>query len=148
MQANRIGTNPAGSATMGNRGDGIVLIGGADQHEIGGREYVNKATGRANNPTGSKGTTTPVFVVPPQGNLISGNGADGVLIIARADDNSLNGNFIGTSASGDHAIGNRADGILVDGTSYGTGPRSSPRSTRSAGCWPSRGRRRMDGTDC
>ncbi len=113
VQANRIGTNPAGSAPMGNRGNGIVLVGGADHNEIGGREYVNKATGQANNPTGSKGTVTPVFVVPPQGNLISGNGADGVLIIARADYNSLNGNFIGTSASGDHAIGNRGDGVRI-----------------------------------
>ena len=37
-------------------------------------------TGQANNPTGSKGTVTPVFVVPPLGNLISGNNRDGVLI--------------------------------------------------------------------
>ena len=34
---------------------------------------MNPATGQANDPTGNKGTVTPVFVVPPLGNLISGN---------------------------------------------------------------------------
>ena len=48
----------------------------------------------------------PVFVVPPLGNLISGNLGNGVLIDMGSPDNVLNGNFIGTTASGDAAIGN------------------------------------------
>src|SRR5580704_7218453 len=70
---NRIGTNRAGTRALGNRGDGIDLIGGAADNEIGGTAYVNPATGQANDPTGDKGTVTPVFVVPPLGNTISGN---------------------------------------------------------------------------
>ena len=64
---------------------------------------MDSATGKANNPTGSKGTVTPVFVVPPDGNQISGNGLNGVLIDAGAGHNELNGNFIGTTANGDAA---------------------------------------------
>ncbi len=71
-------------------------------------------TGQANNPTGSKGTVTPVFVVPPLGNLISGNGGNGVLIDAGSRGNVLNGNFIGTTASGDGALGNGGNGVWID----------------------------------
>ena len=111
--ANRIGTNPAGTAATGNRDGGIVLTAGAVANEIGGTAYVNPATGQANNPTGSKGTVPPVFVVPPLGNLISGNTGTGVLITAGARDNSLNGNFIGTTARGDAALGNTGDGVWL-----------------------------------
>ena len=71
-------------------------------------------TGQANNPTGSKGTVTPVFVVPPLGNLISGNGGNGVMIDAGSRGNVLNGNFIGTTASGDGALGNSGNGVWID----------------------------------
>ena len=71
-------------------------------------------TGKANNPTGSKGTVTPVFVVPPLGNLISGNGGNGVMIDTGSRGNVLNGNFIGTTASGDGALGNAGNGVWID----------------------------------
>jgi parallel beta-helix repeat protein len=111
---NRIGTNPAGTAAMGNGGDGILITGRADRNEVGGTAYTNPITGQANNPTGSKGTVTPVFVVPPLGNLISGNRRDGVLINRGSWGNVLNGNFVGTSAAGDSALGNREDGVRID----------------------------------
>ena len=57
-----------------------VSTGRSNGNEIGGTAFVDKSTGQANNPTGNKGTTTPVFVVPPLGNQISGNGGNGVLI--------------------------------------------------------------------
>ncbi|MFY9738917.1 MAG: hypothetical protein WAK11_07660, partial [Candidatus Cybelea sp.] len=72
-------------------------------------------TGQANNPTGNKGTVTPVFVVPPDGNLVSGNGNNGILIDKGSQTNTLNGNFIGTSADGDGAIANSADGVRIVG---------------------------------
>jgi parallel beta-helix repeat protein len=112
--SNRIGTNRAGTRALGNRGDGIDLIGGAADNEIGGTAYVNPATGQANDPTGDKGTVTPVFVVPPLGNTISGNKGNGVLINAGARDNRLNGNFIGTTGHGDRALGNAGDGVRID----------------------------------
>ena len=112
--SNRIGTNRAGARALGNRGDGIDLTGGAADNEIGGTAYVNPATGQANDPTGDKGTVTPVFVVPPLGNTISGNVGNGVLINAGARDNRLNGNFIGTTGHGDRALGNAQDGVRID----------------------------------
>ncbi len=112
--ANRIGTNPAGTAAMPNGGDGILITQGARDNEIGGTEYTDAGTGQVNNPTGSKGTVTPVFVVPPLGNLVSGNYGDGVAIFARSQQNTLNGNFIGTTADGDAALGNRGNGVYVD----------------------------------
>ncbi len=109
--ANRIGTNPSGTWAIGNGGNGLAITGPSSRNEIGGTEFVDRATGQVNNPTGDKGTETPVFVVPALGNLISGNDHNGVLIAVGAHSNSLNGNFIGTTADGDAAIGNHGDGL-------------------------------------
>jgi hypothetical protein len=114
LVSNRIGTNRAGTAAIPNRGDGVVFIGGADGNELGGTDYVDPSTGQANDPTGDKGTKTPVFVVPPLGNLISANRRDGVLIARGSDGNVLNGNFVGTTANGDGALGNGGDGVRIE----------------------------------
>jgi parallel beta-helix repeat protein len=114
----RIGTNRAGTAAVPNRGDGIWITGKSRGNEIGGTDFTDPATGQVNNPTGDKGTVTPVFVVPPLGNLISGNGQNGVLIDAGSRDNVLNGNFIGTNASGDAAIGNAANGVWINNADH------------------------------
>ena len=111
--ANRIGTNPAGNLSIGNGGDGLTLTEAASANEIGGTAYINPSTGQANNPTGSKGTTTPVFVVPPLGNLISGNAGNGAAIEAGSRGNMLNGNFIGTTASGNAGLGNGRNGVWI-----------------------------------
>ena len=111
--ANRIGTNAAGTSAIANLSDGIWITQGSRGNEIGGTAFTDTATGDANNPTGSKGTVTPVFVVPPLGNLISGNGGNGVWIGNGALDNTLNGNFIGTTASGDGALGNAGNGVWI-----------------------------------
>jgi len=112
--ANRIGTNAAGTWAIANRGDGIRITGRSRGNEIGGTAFIDTVTGKANNPTGSKGTVTPVFVVPPLGNLISGNRGNGVMIDAGSLGNVLNGNFIGTTASGDGALGNAGNGVWID----------------------------------
>jgi Right handed beta helix region/Periplasmic copper-binding protein (NosD) len=111
---NRIGTNAAGTAAIANGGDGIYITHGSRGNEIGGTAFVDSVTSKANNPTGSKGTVTPVFVVPPQGNLISGNRRNGVLIDGLSLRNALNGNFIGTTASGDGALGNAGNGVWLN----------------------------------
>jgi hypothetical protein len=113
--ANRIGTNPAGTSALANGGDGLLLTGRSDDNEIGGTAYINSQSGAVNNPTGTKGTVPPVFVVPPLGNLISGNAQNGVLIDDGSRGNALNGNFIGTTANGDAAIGNALNGVWIDG---------------------------------
>ncbi len=98
---NNIGTDVTGTVPRGNAMNGILVTGSSVGNLIGGQ-----ATG-GNDPTGN------VFVRPPQGNLISGNGADGVLITNGAYLNLLSGNFIGTSASGNSALGNRQDGVAI-----------------------------------
>jgi parallel beta-helix repeat protein len=113
--ANRIGTNVAGAAAIGNGMNGIWITAGSNNNEIGGTAFTDTATGNVNNPTGNKGTVTPVFVVPPLGNLVSGNGQTGILIDTNSQSNALNGNFVGTTANGDAALGNAADGVWING---------------------------------
>lgn len=115
ISANRIGTNPAGTAAIPNGANGIWLTDRSRGNEIGGVLFTDSATGAVNDPTGDKGTAAPVFVVPPLGNLISGNASAGVLIDDYSTGNILNGNFIGTTAGGDAALGNGGDGVAIDG---------------------------------
>ena len=111
--ANRIGTNIEGTAAKGNGGNGIYVTDFATNNTIGGTVYVDAATGAVNNPTGTKGTVPGVFVVPPLGNLISGNGANGIRIDNKSEQNVLNGNFVGTTADGNSPIGNVLNGVLI-----------------------------------
>ena len=105
--ANRIGTDPTGMTAIANGGNGIWVTGGSTGNTIGGSAYINSTTGQANNPTGTEGNGTPAFVVPPLGNLVSGNGQTGILIDANSQNNVLSGNFIGTTADGDAPLGKR-----------------------------------------
>ena len=98
---NRIGTTADGTADLGNADQGIVLTDRARRNRIGGTAH------RGNDPT--KGA----FQRPGQGNLISGNGAEGVLIHRGSSRNRLMGNFIGTDAAGSSAIGNDGDGVAI-----------------------------------
>ncbi len=111
--ANRIGTNAAGTAAVANRGQGIEITKRSKNNVIGGTQYVDAGTGQANNPTGTEGSVTPVFVVPPLGNLVSGNHRTGIRITSRSKKNVLNGNFVGTAADGDSALGNHGDGVRI-----------------------------------
>jgi hypothetical protein len=113
--ANRIGTDPTGTMEIGNAGNGIWVTAASNANEIGGTIYTDGSTGTANNPTGTEGSVTPVFVVPPLGNLVSGNGETGILIDANSQFNTLNGNFVGTTADGNAALGNAGDGVWIDG---------------------------------
>src|SRR5262249_6093812 len=96
-----------------NGANGILVTAASNGNTLGGTAFTDSSTGEQNDPTGDKGTTTPVFVTPPLGNLISGNGANGVLISANSQQNVLNGNFIGTDVTGNAALGNVADGVAI-----------------------------------
>ena len=87
---NYIGTDAAGTGALGNSGDGI-----------------NLSNGTANNIIG--GTTTA------ERNLISGN-ENGIHILAPASDNLVQGNYIGTDAGGNFAIGNTIGGVDIFGS--------------------------------
>ncbi len=100
---NHIGTDASGTLPRGNAKNGVFVTAGAARNEIGGQA------------TGGNDPTAGVFVRPPQGNLISGNRANGVLISQGATQTLLSGNFVGTSASGNSALGNRLNGVAIVG---------------------------------
>jgi parallel beta-helix repeat protein len=112
---NYIGTDATGTTAIANGGNGIWLTGGSNGNEIGGTAFTDTTTGAVNDPTGNKGLVTPVFVVPPLGNLVSGNGQNGILIDTNSQNNVLNGNFVGTTATGNAALGNSLDGVDING---------------------------------
>ncbi len=101
-------------------GNGILVT--SAHNTIGGDQVGLDASGQPNNPAGRitdtvmTGSTTPVFVRPPLGNIISGNGGDGVLIQGpKAQFNLLEGNFIGTDVTGTIADGNHGNGVAILG---------------------------------
>jgi len=112
--SNQIGTNVAGTAAIGNAGNGIHLTAGADGNVIGGAYAGYNSDGEQNNPTGNKGTAADIVIVaPPLGNLVSGNGGDGIRIDSNSTGNTLFGNYVGTTASGTAALGNQGDGVAI-----------------------------------
>ncbi len=92
IQNNYIGTNASGTADMGNAGHGLALY-DFGSHTIGG--------------AGSQFR-----------NVISGNDGSGVLI-SNSGSNTLQGNYIGTNASGTAAIGNSATGVHITANASG-----------------------------
>jgi parallel beta-helix repeat protein len=112
--ANRIGTNPAGTAAAPNGANGIEVTGASANNTLGGTVSVDGVTGAVNNPTGNKGEVTPTFTRPPLGNVVSGNTGAGIAITG-ATDTTIAGNFVGTSASGNADLGNGSQGIVLNG---------------------------------
>ncbi len=113
VQSNLIGINRAGTAAIKNDGNGILITAAASNNTIGGTAYYDSSTQQTNNPTGNKGTVPIVAIRPPQGNVVSGNDLNGILIENFSENNVLSGNFVGTSASGNSAVANRLDGVLI-----------------------------------
>lgn len=103
VQGNFIGTEVSGTAPLGNSARGVYVDG-------------------SNNTVG--GTATGA------GNVISSNGSDGVIIAGvfltgdpvpgGATDNLVQGNFIGTDASGKIALSNGGNGVFVNAASDNT----------------------------
>jgi CSLREA domain-containing protein len=89
LKGNFVGTNAAGTASIANGFEGIMLQDG-DGNSVGG--------------------TTPA-----ERNVISGNGTDGVRI-SGSDGNTVRGNYIGTNSAGTADLGNGEDGVDIVGT--------------------------------
>ena len=89
VAGNFIGTDAAGTASLANSGNGVLIAGGASGNLIGGVEDAAR-------------------------NLISGNSANGVAIFnPGTTDNAVQGNFIGTDVTGTASLGNAAPGIAI-----------------------------------
>jgi titin len=88
IQGNLIGTDASGTVLLGNTNDGVLIS--APSNTVGG---ANAGTG----------------------NIISGCGVDGVTIY-QTSDALVEGNFIGTDATGTVALPNNAQGVQVDGS--------------------------------
>jgi hypothetical protein len=93
IAGNFIGVDPTGAMDLGNAEFGVsVTIGRTNR--IGGTD-------------------------PADRNLISGNGLSGIILDDESDENSVLGNFIGTTASGTVALGNARSGIVIEDASSG-----------------------------
>ncbi|HEV2799104.1 MAG TPA: carboxypeptidase regulatory-like domain-containing protein, partial [Pyrinomonadaceae bacterium] len=92
VEGNFIGTNAAGTATLGNNSNGVGIIDSAN-NTIGGTAAAAR-------------------------NVISGNGGDGIGISgASSTGNIIQGNFIGTDAAGTSAIPNARSAVAIGGAS-------------------------------
>ncbi|MEP3479712.1 MAG: DUF4114 domain-containing protein [Fuerstiella sp.] len=90
IQGNLIGTDESGSAAIGNADNGVRIDSGAAGTTVGGT---------------SEGA----------GNVISGNGTQGVRITGEGTDfSAILGNVIGTDSNGLLELGNRFAGVLID----------------------------------
>jgi hypothetical protein len=89
VQGNSVGTDLAGAAAVANGGDGIIVFGA--MNTIGGN-------------------------VAGAGNLVSGNGTNGIEVTGSGSGNVVQGNRVGTDVSGTTALGNARDGILIEGS--------------------------------
>ncbi len=87
IQANYIGTDVTGTIDLGNIDDGIRIFAGAQSNTVGGT-----AAGA--------------------GNLISGNGGDGIDLLG-TNSNTIEGNLIGTDVTGTVDLGNTGKGVRV-----------------------------------
>ncbi|MFI5461494.1 MAG: beta strand repeat-containing protein, partial [Isosphaerales bacterium] len=112
VAGNFIGTDLTGTRSLGITYGGVVLDDGASSNWIG----VNPDGGAA---------------VGDEGNVISGNGYDGVVIFSLTDGNGVQvgpgsdgnvvaGDKIGTDATGAVALANAVDGVEIDSSSGNT----------------------------
>ena len=93
VEGNYIGTNAAGTAALANTGGGVQITGGATNNTIGGI-------------TATPGTGA--------GNVISGNGNDGIDIFGSGTTgNVVAGNLIGTDIKGANALPNAVNGLQI-----------------------------------
>jgi hypothetical protein len=88
VQGNYIGTDVTGRFDIGNTGRGVEFTNGASDNRVGGTKLAER-------------------------NVISGNDNGGVGFYSGSKMNLLQGNFIGTTAGGNAALGNSGVGVIV-----------------------------------
>ncbi len=110
----------------GNQGDGILVIGVdgslSENNVISGNYIGVDATGTTGLGNGGRGIHIDGFAagntiggdLGGDRNIISGNGADGVIIFSdTARDNTIKGNYIGTDQAGTVAVPNSGNGVYL-----------------------------------
>lgn len=150
IAGNRVGTNAAGTAAVGNGSSGVAIMAGAGNvvgSAIAGDTLLSGNVGDGVSVTGTATGTviTNCWVglnaagtaalgnegqgidvggtngaVIGPGNVASGNVFSGILLISGATGNTVTGNFVGTNPSGTAAIGNLANGIIVSSSNGNT----------------------------
>jgi hypothetical protein len=97
VAGNYIGTNKAGTVALGNLLDGVLVYSGAASNGIGSNlDGLNDGA---------------------EANLISGNLGGGVIVEdTGSNQNTVQGNLIGTDATGTQALGNAGVGVGVNGS--------------------------------
>jgi len=93
IQGNLIGTDALGLTDLKNTLGGIAIAGTSSAITIGA------------------GSADPAAA----GNVISGNGADGISVAATAENNLIAGNTIGLTLGGLGALGNMGNGVVING---------------------------------
>jgi len=126
---NLIGGNTTGTGNIitGNNGNGLTIFGltatgnRVQGNTIGAFLFVPGGNGSSGvNIDGAPGNTIGGTETSAR-NVISGNKANGVLIIhADASGNQLQGNYIGTNNTGTAALGNTLEGVRINGGSNNT----------------------------
>jgi len=117
-----IGTGPLGQGNLlsDNEIAGVEIMGNATQNNhILGNYVGTDITGRAARPNGSAGIqitdgasyNTIGGATPGTNNLISGNGSFGLVIFGQG--NVVQGNYIGTDATGTGRLGNGGNGLVL-----------------------------------
>jgi CSLREA domain-containing protein len=150
IAGNRIGTNAAGTAALGNGstgislnagtdnvvgsstagdtlvsgnvGDGVSITGTASGSVVKGCYIGTNAAGTAAIPNGAQGVDIGGTrgATIGPGNVVSGNAGSGVLLISAAFNNTVAGNFVGTNPAGSSAVGNALNGIIVSNSTGNT----------------------------
>ncbi|MGA2285077.1 MAG: right-handed parallel beta-helix repeat-containing protein [Dehalococcoidia bacterium] len=128
---NVIGGTTAGDRNIisGNNGDGVGVFGGSQDDVIEGNYIGLNASGTAaipnhgslnsggievgNYPAPAASGTIIGGTTPGAGNVISGNDPAGIDVWGPASNVSIKGNYIGTNAAGNAAIGNVGQGIRM-----------------------------------
>jgi titin len=114
VEGNFIGTDITGKVKLANTFEGVLIQGGDSPGPV------SPTDGQANNNTiGGLDTVSGRTLGGQAGNLISGNGTQGVNIFqatasSKATGNLIEGNYIGTTAAGKGALGNLGDGVRID----------------------------------
>jgi len=90
VQGNLIGTTAAGTAPLGNAGNGVFISNNQTNNSVGGSSSSLR-------------------------NVISGNGASGVELAFASTGNVVQGNYIGTDITGTASIPNGGSGVKLTG---------------------------------